>query len=543
MRLNPFGKPKQPSVAEVLRAIEATPELRDLVAEAYSAPYDPDMNLSATQGGAMYFRGLLQSSRDLPEYDHRRAVDLSYKLADYNPIARRVANIMKSYVVGSGVTWEVDEDADNYDRLHETIERFWDNPYNKMRLRLPDRVRALSITGEQCWSVAVDTKGQVKIGYIDPEAIETVILDPMNAERAAAVILRVKGTDGQPLTLKCVACVEDPNARGYGRLMAAEPNEPFVFPGKGTAGGDLTGTYGGSCFFWRVNAPSNASRGRPDILAAINWIDAYETILANDVDRTDYQTRFTWDVMLAGADDKKVNERTKQIATKGPPKSGTVNVHNDSETWTAVTPDLHMQDAQAGADLILSFIATGTDLPKTWLNGLMDANRATAAEMPEPTYMVLEERQTFVQDMLAEVLCFVLDQAEVAGTLPSRDALNPEPWPVAVTMPELVRKDIAPAASALQSVVTALTTALEGHIIDSGTAQQAITLALQNFGIEVDVEAMSKAIEDEKTAAEEKAAEMRSQYPDTGPGVADAVDQVMRSESRRQAEAVERVAV
>lgn len=540
MRLNPFAKRTAPSHADVLRAIEATPELRSLVVEAYSAPYDPDMNLSATQGGAMYFRGLLQSARDLPDYDHRRAVDLSYKLADYNPIARRVANIMKSYTVGSGVTWEVDEDAENYERIHETLARFWDNPYNKMRLRLPDRVRALSITGEQCWSVAVDSKGQVKIGYIDPTSIDAVIQDPTNAERPAAVILAIKGKDGQPLVLKCVACVEDPNARGYGRLMAAEEGETYTFP---RPSGELTGTYGGSCFFWRVNAPSNASRGRPDILASINWIDAYETILANDVDRTDYQTRFTWDVMLAGADDKKVNERTKQIATKGPPKSGTVNVHNDSETWTAVTPDLHMQDAQAGADLILSFIATGTDLPKTWLNGLMDTNRATAAEMPEPTYMVLEERQTFVQDMLAEVLCFVLDQAEVAGTLPSRGTLNPEPWPVNVTMPELVRKDMTPAAAALQSVVTALTTALEGHIIDSGTAQQAITLALQNFGIEVDVEAMRKAIEDEKAAAEEKAAEMRSQYPDTSPGVADQVDQAMRSESRRQAEAVERVAV
>lgn len=548
MRLNPFAKPKPPSPAEVLRAIDAVPELRDAVVEAYTAPYDPDANLSAEQGGALYYRGLLHSSRDLPDYDHKRAVSLSYKLADYNPIARRVANISKTYVIGSGVSWAVysdDEDEASKARaakLEEVLRRFWDAPHNKMALKLPARIRALSITGEQCWSVAVDAAGQVRVGYVDPDAIEATIPDPRNSERDAAVVLRAQKPGGEPVVLKCVAIGEVVGQRGYGRRMPAAEGETFSFAGMGTGGGDLTGVYAGSCFFWKVNGPPNARRGRPDVLAAIDWIDAHEQVLANDVDRTDFQTRFVADVTLTGADEQAVKKRTNEIA-KNPPKAGTVLVHNDSEAWAMLAPELRMQDAQAISDLLLSYVATGTDMPKLWLNGAMDVNRATASEMPEPTYMALEERQTFVQDMLAEVLCFVLDQAEIAGAEGlARDALNPEPWPITVSMPELVRKDLNPAATALQSVVTAITTALEGHVIDRHTALEAMVLALQNFGVKCDLAAMEGRIEAEREAAEEKAAEIAQQYPDTGVHVADQVDAAMRDESRRQTEALEQQA-
>lgn len=539
MGLNPFAR-RAPSAADVLRAIEATPEIRDAVVEAYSSPYDPDANLNANQGGSSYFRGLMQSTRDVPEYDHKRAMRLAYNLADINPIARRIANIYKSFVVGSGVTFtvnrvladgamsdaEVQASTERAASLQTWLDRFWAD--NELRVRLPDRVKALSITGEQCWSVAVDTAGQVRLGYIDPETIEAVIPDPLNHEADVAVVLNIKDSTGQPLVLKVVRDELDPASAAYGRRMAAAEGETYTLP-VGVAGSTVTGVYAGSCFNWRINAPPNARRGRPDILAAIDYIDAYDQILMNDVDRTDLQKRFAWDVTLAGADAQAVKARAKELAA--PPKPGTAIVHNDSETWQAITPDLRMQDAQAGADLLLSYISTGTDMPKLWLNGTMDTNRATASELPEPTYMALEERQTFVQYMLGQVFGFVLDQAELAGQIERRDGLRPEPWPVVVTMPELVRKDLNPAASALGAVVTAVATAKEAQLVDAVVAQQAVVTALGNFGLEVDLAEMQKRIAMEAPAD-------AAPYPDVPTdGLAASVEYELSDGSRRLAEA------
>ena len=536
MRLNPFARPKEPSPAEVLRAVQASPALNDAFAEAYGG-YDPDAGLGAAQGGSQFYRGLLDSGRDLPSYDWQRVVQTAYYLADNNPLGKRIVNIWKNYTIGSGLSFAVhgDEDAST-EPITKRLDSFWDDPHNKMRLKLPMRMRALSITGEQCWPVAVDDKGGVRLGYVDPAAIQRVVKDPHNGERDAAVVLEGKDAEGNAIVLKVVVIEGDPSSQNFGRRVGlVQPGEAFAFPKVGLAGNELAGTYAGACFFWRVNSLPNAERGRSDLMAAINFMDAYEQMLMNDVDRTILQKSFVWDIELMGAGDPQIAEWKKKHPN--PPKPGTQLVHNESEKWLAITPDLHMQDAAAGADLILSYVATGTEMPKTWLNGLMDANRATASEMPEPTYMALEERQTFVQDMLTEVLAFVLDQAELAGQLPRRAGVTPEAWPVTVEMPELVRKDMAPAATALGSVVTAMAAAIEANVLDEEVAQEAAVLALSNLGIEVGIAAMRERIKVAKAEREEKAALMpygravAAEDGDEGqmpPGMRRAVEEALR---------------
>ena len=538
MRLNPFARPKEPSPAEVLRAVQASPALNDAFAEAYGG-YDPDAGLTAAQGGSAYFRGLLDSGRDLPAYDWKRVVETAYYLADYNPLAKRAVNIRKDYTIGSGLSFAVHGDDDTAtEALTKVLDRFWDDPHNKLKLKLPMRVRALSITGEQCWPVAVDDKGQVRLGYVDPAAIAHVLKDPHNGERDAAVVLERRDSEGKEIVLKAVVIDGDPDSPTFARRIGLAKGEAFAFPKAGTGGGELTGVYAGACFFWRVNSLPNAERGRSDLMAAINFMDAYEQVLMNDVDRTILQKSFAWDVTLTGAGDPQIAEWKKRHAA--PPKPGTVLVHNESELWEAKNPDLHMQDATALEDQILSYVSTALEMPKTWLNGQMDVNRATASEMPEPTFMALEERQTFVQDMLTEVLAFVLDQAELAGTLARRPGVQPEPWPITVEMPELVRKDMAPAATALGSVVTAMAAAIEANVLDEQVAQEAAVLALQNLGIEVDVEEMRVRIDKAKAEREEKAAQMPYGAPGDAPPpemaqrVAEALDETLREATRER---------
>jgi hypothetical protein len=56
-----------------------------------------------------------------------------------------------------------------------------------MSLKLPKKVRELSIYGEQCYPTFVnELDGFVRLGYLDPSLIETIVKDPDNPSSRSA---------------------------------------------------------------------------------------------------------------------------------------------------------------------------------------------------------------------------------------------------------------------------------------------------------------------------------------------------------------------
>ena len=159
---------------------------------------------------------------------------------------------------------------------------------------------------------------------------------------------------------------------------------------------------------------------------------------------------FVYDVTITGADEAAL---TKRAATSAPPKPGSVYYHNEAEELKAVSPDLKAQDGATTADLILSLIATGVGLPKTWLNGIMDVNRASAASMDEPSLKRLRARQQVVIGAVERMVRFALDQASMAGALAKADEAG---HPFSVDAPEMSQRDAERASRALFSTIQAL---------------------------------------------------------------------------------------
>jgi len=461
---------------------------------ASSLYYDPDANLTAAQLGSAYVRRLSQSDRDLAPILQARALELAYYLYETNPLAKRILELTRDFVLGDDVQITCSSDQQSTEPSEESIvlDQFWHDPVNQLDLKLMDHVLELGLWGEQFWPVVVNpVDGSVRLGYLDPADVQKVIVDPQNVKQANEFVVRGRG-GVEDQRYQVIRCDLDPQSPSYGRLIA--PN--------------LTH----SAFFFAINKVSNATRGRSDLLCLTDWVDVYDQALFNEVDRSVLLKSFIYDVTIRG-DQKAVDDYTKRHGKT--PKPASVHVHTDSVKWEAVTPTLNSRDAAASADQILSYISSGAGIPKTWINGMMDVNLATATALSEPAIKRLIARQKQVRHLIFYVCTFVLDQAELHGRLPKRPRQRsgtlPEPWPLSVSLPAIRTKDSAALANTLQLVVNALVAARADGAIDVQVEQEALILLLGQLGLDVDIDGMRERIEAEATRREERREQLQRQ--------------------------------
>lgn len=418
--------------------------------------------------------------RDLSSITQTRMQELGVYMWRTNPLANRLIELPVAFLLAEGVTLQVkDEEAQKW------LRKFWNDPINNMDIKLPKKVRELALYGEQCYPAFVnEMNGHVRLGYLDPGLIETVVTDPDNIEQPIGVVTK-KDRKGI--------------ARRY-RIIVNGPEDAFS---KRTR--DIRETFtDGDCFYFTVNDLSNATRGHSDLLPQIDWLDGYDHSLFGELERWDFLRAFVWDVTLKGATPEEVKQRAREIA---PPRPGSVRVHNDSETWNAVVPELNGADNNETARLFRNHILGGRSIPEHWFGGGGDVNRATAGEMGEPTFKDLSMRQRYIKHMLEEIGTFVIRQKTLVlyGSEPDQSD-EPEDYEVSAVFAEMIASDTSKYATALVSVVTAVAAAVDRHLLSQSSAVALIALVAGRMGLEVDPEAeLEQALMDKGKQQEEDA--------------------------------------
>lgn len=479
---------------------------------------DPDAYLSPSGGGSLFFNKLSQGTRELNPLQQQRSIELAFLLYESNPLGKAIVETVRDFVLGdSAKVTSDDPDESRREDQNQIIDQFWNDYVNNFNVKLPNKVMELGLFGEQCYTVEVNPKdGHVRLGYIDPAAIQKVLVDPLNVERQLAVITYVRDAQGtsEEMWYKIICPDENPNSKWFGRLDALEgivPGLPSVSldsEGEETSvGGDSRVTWrntdgklqshiaSGSCFYFTVNRVSNATRGRTDLLSLIDWVDAFDQLLFNEMDRGLFLKAFIWDVKLEGYNDNQIEAYKK---ANPQPRPGAVRYHNERVEWDAVTPDLKAADSAYLADLILSYIATGARLPKTWLNGMMDVNKATAQELGTPALARLSLRQEYIKYMILQVITLVLDEAERHGIIAKRKKvrgqLRPAAWPLHITLPDLKQVNQMATAQAINNIVVGLGLAVDQGMIDLDLAREVVVMFIEQMGIKVNLSALIEKI-------------------------------------------------
>lgn len=431
--------------------------------------------------------------RDLSPMTRTRMQELAVYLWRTNPLANRLVELPVAYLLADGVTLGVpDEEAQGW------LDAFWHDPINNMPIKLPKKVRELALYGEQCWPTFVnEVNGHVRLGYLDPGLIETVVTDPDNIEQPIGIVVRRDKKGRQ---------------RRY-KVIVNGPEEVF-----GERAREIRETFAdGEAFYFAINDLSNTTRGNSDLLAEMDWLDAYDKAMFGELERWDFLRAFIYDVTLKGATPDEVEARARKIA---PPAPGSVRVHNDSETWQALAPDLGSYESGNNARLFRNHILGGMTIPEHWFGGGGDVNRATAGEMGEPTVKMFTMRQTFLGYVLETLGAYQIRQRLRALGRDLVELAADETYRPSASFPELTARDTSKFATALQQVVVAAAAAVDRHLLSEATAISLIALVAGQLGLEIDPAA-------ELEAAQADAA--RRAEADVFPGIGEDPGQAEKS--------------
>jgi hypothetical protein len=452
--------------------------------QAASAGYDPTLSEADIRQG---FRRISTNStnRDLAPLTQDKMIELAWYLYDRNPLAKRLVNLTKIFVVGEGLKVK-SEDA----RVQEWLDKFWDDPINRMDLELPEYVKELGIFGEQLYRTTENpVDGSLRLWYIDPSEIDQVVYggapdaEP-GSDRSIAipieVILKQKPEEKEGPRLQVYRPDEDPNSPTFGRPI-------------------------GNAFYFAINKAKRSARGRSDLFAQADWLDAYEQALFAAVDRIDLLNSFIWDVTLNDKTEDEIKAWLKENGRR--PRHGSVRAHNQGVTWTTAAPELGSQDVATIMRVFKNHILGTSGFPEHWFAEGGETNLATAGEMGGPTIKTLKERQKYVKHMLEYICGVVIDRGIAHGTLPKTADRT-----VAINAPELETRDTSKLGAAIAQTVNAMALAVQESWLTRETAAAIFANLVSQLGHDVDVDKELKELETQLRPSE-------ADYQNRGPGL------------------------
>lgn len=398
------------------------------------------------------------ASRDLAPMTQARMQKLAAFLWESNPLANRIIELPVAFLLAEGVRLASDDEE-----AQQTLNRFWRDPINRMAVKLAEKVRELALYGEQFYPAFVnEANGAVRLGYLDPAQVATVVVDPDNPSQPIGVVT-LKDRQGR--------------ARRY-QVIINGGEEVFTARTR-----EIRASFSdGECFYFRVNNLAAGARGRSDLLAAADWLDGYDQFLFGELDRAKFQRAFFWDVTMKGATPEQVTARAREITAPAP---ASVRVHNDSEEWKTETPDLKAGDSAEHARLFRNHVLGGQTIPEHWYGGGGDINRNAASEMGEPTFKIFSMRQALWKEFLQEIGVYVLRKSALA-TRQGEPEFDDPAFQVEAVFPELVVRDTTKWAAALQQTAAALVIAIDRGLLTDETATKMLAVIAGRLGVEID---------------------------------------------------------
>lgn len=409
-------------------------------------------------GDVGYKRAGSAGSREVPHWTRERARDYSVTAYRSNPMATAIIDTYTAFCVGdSGVSWQ----ATNPD-VAEVVREFWDDPANRVGEIQEIGLRSQLLLGEKLQELMVGEKsGVVRFCPIEPATIKNIHCRAGNPLWPAVVVLP-PGPDSEDDRVWSLVQVDDETGLRDGQAMFWAP--------------------------WRTL--DTDTRGMPFLTPVLDWLDSYDTVLSNLIDRTALGRYMVWDVTVAGGQ-AEVDDFVGARGGLHVPPSGSVEVHNDSVTWKPQTVTTGAMEDTAANRSVLTNIASGTGLAKTWLAEPEDANRATSLTMAEPVRRRVGSIQKTWLAQQTELVRFVVDRAVAAKRLKATvDATDPRTGEttqipasqaVIVTGPEIAASDSQLTAQVLLNLSTGLEKLVAAGALSQEAAKTAARKAWEDY--------------------------------------------------------------
>lgn len=393
--------------------------------------------------------------REVPERTREQARTDSVAAYRANPLGRAIIDTYVAFCVGdSGLTLNCSSD-----QVRPFAESFWTDPRNMLPNGQELMLRTWLLMGEQLQEMmAAQLTGVCRRSPIDTTRIVEVTLEAGNPLWPEKVWLRVPGLD--PISRDVVAVR------------------------------DVDGLRGGEVMFWPAfRTLETDTRGFPFLGPVLDWLDSYDNIMSNLIDRTALARYMVWDVTVEGDPEKTAGIRA-DIEKKGAPRSGSVNVHNDKVTWEAKSSEAGSYEDSNTVKTSMTSIAAGSGLSKVWLAEPEDANRATSLTMAEPVRRRIGSVQNQWLANVQEMVRFAVDQAVRARRIPEMVEISgaggvpvmvPAASTITITGPEIAAADAKVTAEVLFRVGLAVKELQAARVMSPAAAKELAKKAWEDY--------------------------------------------------------------
>jgi len=407
-----------------------------------------------------YRRLTSRASEKLNPLDQDTVLNMMRYLYYANPICRRLVEIPADFSYNNTVKCKSE-------KVQEIVDKFWNHPYNNMPLFSGQLIEQFHLDGELLLPVEVNPQdGFVKLTYQDATRIKKI--EAFEDDNRYIETIHLKSEDlKESKKYQIVRYRDDTSAKiNIGEANTGNSKEVSA-----------TGFRVGEAFYFR-QCHLIMGRGRPPLEPVADWLDAHDYTFYDQLRNIALQSAFVWDITLKGASPTQVSKRRAEIKAEGPPKPGSLRVHNDSEEWKAEAPQLQ---ARIATDLLVQVrkvVGLGSGKSETWMAASEDVNRNTAQVADTPPQRHLERQQFQQSLMFSEIIEFVIDMAILHGTL---SIASEDERKFTIELPDLTTADNLATAQALEAATTAVEKGLNLGIINNKTG---ITLFYKISGLD-----------------------------------------------------------
>lgn len=300
----------------------------------------------------------------------------------YNPVGRRIPNMITQFTLGKGVTATCKSP-----RTKEVWDEF--ASYNKLGTSMSV---GLTRAGSRLrmWSNQLSVDGELMIQFITKKDKLTRKPQLLMRSLDTATILEIV-TD--PEDIDDVLYYHQQYVTQYQiYLTGSIPSMKYII--RQIPGSDVLHV--------KINTFENEKRGRSDLYSILGWMKRMKDLVNANVIKAYFQACSTWDYAIDGSPTFVSSVATANTSVV--PTPGSSYFHNKNITRTLIGPT---SSAGAGADSdmmgLMNLIAMGCGLPPAYLIGSMSMNRAQVLAETEPATKFFFERQSTWDEALHSI--------------------------------------------------------------------------------------------------------------------------------------------
>jgi len=393
--------------------------------------------------------------------DAQRLSLLSYRK---NPRAKRAIEVVKDFALGDQIRIRAKEPE-----VQDVLDQHWEE--NDWDNHIEDRLRDLAIFGEQLYPVAVrEGDGMVSVSHVTPLRILSVLPNPKNSIELIKVQTSV-GASSQTIREQDKGKVFD-----------------IIRPAKG---GGLTFEQGkDNAFYFTVNRISGATRGLPDLLPSMDWLEGLDQFVFSMLERADLAMNVVFDLMYKGLKDNEIKEKVDHFDQNM--RDGLTYGHNENVELKIQVPELAGSDAEIVNRILTKHIQAGTGLAGLFYGDSDDLTRASASELSVAVARMIQSRQNLFKRILKRILEFQIQRSVQAGTL--KKGMDTT---FVIEMPHIFLRDLSTITESIEKLTDSLITGVDRKWIDNETAGKMFRTSLEQLGSLVAPPTQGGDVEDE----------------------------------------------